>query len=168
MRGVEVKVKEIVNLTINDKAPGFEAIANGNRKIKLEDFSGNYLVLYFYPKDDTTACTLEAIKFSEYRDKFSSLNAFVLGVSKDGISSHEKFIAKHDINFNLLVDKDAEIAKSYGIWIEKSMFGKKYMGMDRSTFLIDPSGYIKHIWRDVKVEGHAEEVIKTIEQLSSK
>jgi peroxiredoxin Q/BCP len=156
------------NLAIGLSAPSFELVANSNKKRSLEDYKGNILVLYFYPKDDTTACTLEAINFSKHKEQFDRLGAVILGVSKDGIQSHERFIAKYDLNFSLLSDKDSALAKKYGIWVEKSMFGKKYMGADRSTFLIDENGIIQYIWRDVKVQGHVEEVLSKIKELNDK
>jgi peroxiredoxin Q/BCP len=146
-------------------APAFCAIANGNRKISLQDFLGKIVVLYFYPKDNTTGCTAEAIDFGKHKAKFDKIGAVILGVSVDGIQSHEKFIVKYDIPFNLISDKDSLVCKTYGVWVQKSMFGKKYMGTERSTFLIDRDGIIAHIWHDVKVEGHAAEVFDKAKSL---
>jgi peroxiredoxin Q/BCP len=151
-------LEEIQELREGMVAPLFCAVTNGNRKISLQDLLGKIVVLYFYPKDNTTGCTAEAIDFAKHKAKFDKIDAVILGISIDGIQSHEKFIAKYDLPFNLASDKDSIIAKTYNVWIQKTMFGKKYMGTERATFLIDRKGCIAHIWHDVKVEGHAAEV----------
>ena len=155
----------IIELNAGNTAPEFSALGNGNRNFNLKDFKGKNLVLYFYPKDNTTGCTAQARDFSLHHEQFKKINAVILGVSIDGIQSHEKFIAKNELSFNLVSDKDSAIAKSYGVWVQKSMFGKKYMGTERTTFLINKDGYIAHIWRNVKVDGHAEEVLKQAKTL---
>ena len=124
------------------------------------------MVLYFYPKDDTPGCTLEAIDFNELLSEFSKLNAIVLGISRDDLTSHDKFKGKYNLKFNLGADKEGMVCSSYGVWVEKSMFGKKYMGVNRATFLIDKQGRIAHIWPKVSVEGHAREVLNRIRILS--
>jgi peroxiredoxin Q/BCP len=151
-------LEEIQELVVGMSAPTFCAVANGNRKINLSDLLGKIVVLYFYPKDNTTGCTAQAIDFAKYKAKFDKIDAVILGISIDGIQSHEKFIAKYDLPFNLIYDKDSMIAKNYYVWVKKTMFGRKYMGTERATFLLDRSGKIAHIWHDVKVEGHAAEV----------
>ena len=159
------ELQEIIKVQIGDNAPKFCGIANGNRKLNLTEFLGKVVVLYFYPKDNTTGCTAEAIDFGKYKAKFDKIDALILGVSIDSLQSHEKFIAKYDIPFNLIADKDSILAKEYGVWIQKSMFGKKYMGTERATFLIDREGEVAHIWRDVKVAGHAAEVFSVAKSL---
>lgn len=150
---------------IGKSAPLFEALSDENDKISLEELRGKNVVLYFYPKDDTPGCTIEAQDFSKQIKSFEKLDCVVLGVSKDNLKSHCNFVEKYNIAFNLLVDEDAEICKSYGVIKEKSMFGKKYLGIDRSTFLIDKTGKIIKIWRSVKVGGHVEEVLKELSKL---
>jgi thioredoxin-dependent peroxiredoxin len=155
-----------MKVEIGKSAPLFEALSDENEKISLEELQGKNVVLYFYPKDDTPGCTIEAQDFSKKIKAFEALDSVVLGVSKDGLKSHCKFVEKYNIAFNLLVDEDTEICKSYGVIKEKSMFGKKYLGIDRSTFLIDKTGKIAKIWRSVKVGGHVEEVLKELSKLS--
>ena len=147
-----------------DKAPEFKLSANGNREISLKDFEGQKLVLYFYPKDDTPGCTTEACGFNDILDELKNLNAAVVGVSKDSVAKHEKFAGKYGLNFPLLSDEEAAICEAYGVWREKSMYGKTYMGIERSTFLIDERGEIQKVWRKVKVKGHVDEVKSTLTQ----
>ena len=123
------------------------------------------VVLYFYPKDDTPGCTKEAQDFRDKYESFLSLNTVIVGVSKDGISSHENFKRKYGLPFELLSDENADLARAYGVWVEKSMFGKTYMGIERATFLIDTSGTIRKIWRNVKVQDHVDEVLKEVGDL---
>jgi peroxiredoxin Q/BCP len=154
------------SLKIGDKAPELLVEISGGKKISLAELSGNYIVLYFYPKDDTPGCTLEAIDFNELLHEFDSLNTIVLGISRDDLKSHDKFKGKYNLKFNLGSDMEGETCLKYAVWIEKSMFGKKYMGINRATFLIDPQGKIAHIWPKVSVEGHAREVLDKIRALS--
>lgn len=151
-----------MTLNINDTAPHFTLPANNNQIVSLENYHGHYVVLFFYPKDDTSGCTAEAIAFSEYYDKFKSLNCHVFGISKDSIKSHEKFITKYNLTVPLLSDETTETLQAYGSWVEKSMYGKKYMGADRSTFIINPDGNIIEIYRKVKVPNHVETVLKRL------
>lgn len=154
-------------LSIGAPAPDFSLAATGGsagqpqgpEPCTLSAFSGRIVILYFYPKDDTPGCTEEAIAFTGLADSFAALGAVVIGVSKDSIPSHERFRNKHGLGVILASDPEAETARSYGVWVEKSMYGKKYMGMDRATFLIDTQGVIQKIWRKVKVRGHADEVL---------
>jgi peroxiredoxin Q/BCP len=149
-----------MTLKVGDKAPDFTLQSDGGGKVSLKDLKGKTVVLYFYPKDDTSGCTAEACAFRDQLPDFSKLKATVLGLSKDSVDSHDKFKAKYDLTFPLLSDIDGKVTKAYGAWVEKSMYGRKYMGIDRSTFLIDGKGVIRRVWRKVKVPGHAEEVLK--------
>lgn len=152
-------------LDVGHKAPEFSLPATGGSMIALKDLRGQIVILYFYPKDSTPGCTTEAC---EFRDSYALLNkagVAVLGVSKDNIKSHEKFAEKFGLNFPLLSDESGEMLNAYGVWIEKSMYGKKYMGIDRATFLIDAKGKIAQVWRNVKVTGHVAEVVKATKEL---
>jgi peroxiredoxin Q/BCP len=133
--------------------------------VSLSDFAGRKLVLYFYPKDDTSGCTTEALQFTTLADDFRAAGATVLGVSKDSVASHAKFAAKHKLNVKLGADPDGGTVEAYGAWVEKSMYGRKYMGIDRSTFLIGPDGRVAEVWRKVKVPGHADAVLKAARAL---
>ncbi|MCG8445612.1 MAG: peroxiredoxin [Hyphomicrobiales bacterium] len=146
------------------EAPAFSLPATGDRTISLSDYSGKFLVLYFYPKDDTSGCTKEAIAFSGLKDSIEKAGAAILGVSPDSVVSHEKFKKKHALEIDLASDEEKAMLESYGEWVEKSMYGRKYMGVERSTFLIGPDGKIVKVWRKVKVPGHAEAVLKAIEE----
>ncbi len=146
------------------KAPDFELPISGGdgEMMKLSDAQGNLVVLYFYPKDDTPGCTTQACNFRDNMDLLSEAGALVYGISPDSVASHEKFVNKFELNFPLLADEGAKVAQLYGVWKEKNMYGRKYMGIERTTFLIDGEGYISKIWRKVKPAGHAEEVLKYI------
>lgn len=148
-----------------DKAPSFSLETDGNGKVSLKDFAGKPLVLYFYPKDDTTGCTKEAIDFSASAAAFKKLGVFVVGVSKDSVAAHDRFKKKHALKVTLGSDPEGAVIESYGSWVEKSMYGRKYMGIDRSTFLINSKGRIAKIWRKVKVPGHVEEVLAAAKSL---
>lgn len=152
-------------LDAGDKAPAFTLAADGGGTVSLKDFAGKALVLYFYPKDDTSGCTKEAIGFSEKIDAFKRAGAAVVGVSKDSVAAHDKFKAKYDLAITLGSDPDTKMIAAYGAWVEKSMYGRKYMGIDRSTFLIDGKGKIVRAWRKVKVPGHVEEVLAAVKAL---
>lgn len=147
---------------VGSKAPSFSLATDGGGKVTLKDLLGKPIVLYFYPKDDTSGCTREAIAFTELLPKFKRLGASVIGVSKDSVDSHDKFKNKHDLGIVLASDPDGVTVESYGCWVEKSMYGRKYMGIDRATFLIDAKGKISRVWRKVKVPGHAEEVLEAL------
>lgn len=148
-----------------DKAPAFALETDGGGKVSLKDFAGNPLVLYFYPKDDTSGCTKEAIDFSTSAAAFKKLRIAVLGISKDSVVSHDRFKQKHKLKIALGSDPDGKVVESYGSWVEKSLYGRKYMGIDRSTFLIDGKGKIAKIWRKVRVPGHVEEVLEAAKSL---
>jgi len=146
-------------LELGTKAPDFSAQIDGGKEIKLTDFKGKKLVLYFYPKDQTSGCTTEACDFRDNMERITSSGAVVIGVSPDSVKSHEKFIEKQNLNFHLLSDPDKKICEDYGVWAEKSMYGRKYMGVFRTTYLIDENGIILKSWAKVKVKGHVEDVI---------
>ena len=152
-------------ITEGDMATNFSLAIDGGAMLSLKDFSGNPLVLYFYPKDDTSGCTKQATEFSTSSAKFKKLGTAVLGVSKDSLLSHEKFKSKHKLKVSLGSDPEGKLIESYGAWVEKSMYGRKYMGIERSTFLIDGKGKIARIWRKVKVTGHVEEVLAAVKAL---
>ena len=153
-------------LEIADKAPAFKAESDTGETFSLSAMKGKPFVLYFYPKDDTSGCTAEACAFTENIKAFDKLGVTVLGVSKDSLEKHAKFRAKYDLKFPLLSDADGTICETYGTWIEKSMYGRKYMGIDRSTFLIGADGKIKALWRKVKVPGHIEEVLRAVKEVA--
>jgi peroxiredoxin Q/BCP len=140
-------------------APEFDLPTDGGGRVRLQDLRGKAVVLYFYPKDDTSGCTSEAQGFTAAADQFEKAGAVVVGVSKDSAKSHDKFKAKYGLNLVLASDETGETVERYGAWVEKSMYGRKYMGIDRSTFLIGPDGVIRNIWRKVKVPGHVEAVL---------
>jgi thioredoxin-dependent peroxiredoxin len=141
------------------KAPAFSLPTDGDGKISLKDLKGMKVVVYFYPKDDTSGCTKEACGFRDALPDFSRVDATVIGVSRDPVKSHDKFKSKHGLNFTLASDEDGKMCEAYGTWVEKSMYGRKYMGIERATFLIDGAGTVRRVWRKVKVPGHVEEVL---------
>jgi len=153
------------DLAPGDRAPAFKLATDGGGEISSAALKGKPYVLYFYPKDDTSGCTKEAIAFTEIKRKFDALGVAVVGVSKDSAASHDKFKAKHKLKIILGSDPETKMAEAYGVWIEKSMYGRKYMGMDRATFLVDDKGVIRQVWRKVKVPGHAEEVLTAAKSL---
>jgi len=144
------------------KAPDFGLPRDGGETVTLSQFAGRKLVLFFYPKDDTSGCTAEAIAFTDLLPRFQKAGVAVLGMSPDSIRKHDKFIAKHALQVMLASDEEKTTLEAYGVWVEKSMYGRKYMGVERSTFVIDENGVIEKVWRKVKVPGHAEEVLATI------
>ncbi len=144
------------------KAPSFLGLIDENKHLSLDDFKGKYLVIYFYPKDKTSGCTIESQNFRDYAKKFKAKDCSIIGVSRDSIKSHKSFQEKESLNFPLISDPDENMCNAYGVMKEKSMYGRKYMGIERSTFLIDPDGIIIKEWRGVKVPGHVEDVYQTI------
>jgi thioredoxin-dependent peroxiredoxin len=152
-----------MSLKVGDKAPDFTLPTDGGGKVSLKDLKGKKLVLYFYPKDDTPGCTTEACGFRDALPDFSKVKAAVVGISKDSAASHDKFKTKFKLPFPLASDEDGKVCEAYGTWVEKSMYGKTYMGIERSTFLIDETGVIRNIWRKVKADGHAAEVLAAAE-----
>jgi len=152
----------VKELTVGDKAPSFELMTDGGNVVSMKSLLGRKVILYFYPKDDTSGCTKEAIDFTSLSKKFGKLGAVVLGVSKDDVKTHEKFVKKHKLGVQLLSDVEGKLCEAYGVWVEKNMYGRKYMGIERATFLISAEGVIDQIWRKVKVTGHAEAVLNAI------
>ncbi|WP_374579753.1 peroxiredoxin [Phenylobacterium sp.] len=152
------------NLIEGAAAPDFE-LAGADGPVRLADFAGKPLVVYFYPKDDTSGCTREAQDFTALASDFAKAGVALLGVSKDSLASHAKFTAKYGLAVPLASDPEGAMIEAYGAWVEKNMYGRKYMGIERSTFLIDASGKLARIWRKVKVPGHAAEVLKAAQAL---
>lgn len=147
-----------------EKAPDFSAPRDGGETVSLADFRGQQVVLYFYPRDDTPGCTTEALDFTALLGDFEAAGAVVIGVSRDTVAKHDKFRDKHGLKVMLVADETGEITESYGVWVEKNMYGKKSMGIERATFLIDASGLVTQVWRKVKARGHAETVLDAVRQ----
>lgn len=154
-----------MSIEVGDTLPDFRLETDGGRILSNVDLIGKKLVLYFYPKDNTSGCTKEAEGFRDLAGELQSAGTQIVGVSRDSVSSHDKFKSKYGLNFPLLSDPDVQLAQRFGIWVEKSMYGRKYMGMERSTFLFDGGGVLRQVWRKVKVTGHAEAVLKAARDL---
>ena len=152
----------MTEIQIGSSAPQFEMPDDRGDIITLSSYEGKYLILFFYPKDNTPGCTTESKDFSALKEKFSELGAHILGVSRDSVKKHQNFIAKQDLSIQLGADLTGEMTEAYGVWVEKKMYGKTYMGIQRATFLIGPGGDVINIWPKVKVKGHAEEVLQTL------
>lgn len=146
-------------------APDFSLPGNGGETISLSDYRGKKVVLYFYPKDDTPGCTTEAKDFTALADEFAAAGAVVIGMSKDTAKKHDKFIDKHELKVQLASDEEGKVIEDYGVWVEKSMYGRTYMGIERATFLIDEKGVIREVWHKVKVKGHAQAVLDAVKAL---
>ena len=155
----------MTTLTESNKAPDLELPTDGGGHFSLSAQRGKPVVVYFYPKDDTSGCTREAIDFSERKPEFDALGALIVGISPDGPGAHDRFKKKHRLTVVLAADEDKLAARAYGVWVEKSMYGRKYMGVDRSTFLIDRDGTIARSWRSVRVPNHVEEVLQAAKQM---
>lgn len=155
-------------LAVGHKGPDFTLPTDGNGTIKLSALRGQPVVIYFYPKDDTPGCTTESCDFRDNFAAFKKLGAQIIGISKDSVAKHDKFKAKYDLPFILASDAEGDVCEKYGTWVEKSMYGKKYMGIERSTFLIDADGKIAALWRKVGVKGHVDEVKKSLGTLTAK
>lgn len=155
----------MTELKIGDIAPDFELPRDGGDKLGLSSLAGKPVVLYFYPKDDTTGCTAEAIAFTALSADFAEAGATIIGISPDSVKKHDRFAAKHGLTIALGSDEDNHVAGLYGVWKQKSMYGRTYMGIERTTFLIDTEGRIAEIWPKVKVAGHAEAVLKRVQAL---
>lgn len=153
-------------IEVGMQAPGLSGYIAEGRAVSSDQYAGKYVVLYFYPKDNTPGCTVEANGFNALKDEFDQNNAVILGVSKDNLQSHERFCNKYSLNFDLISDHEGTLCEDYGVWVQKSMFGKKYMGIQRATFLIAPDGKIAYIWPKVSVKGHAAEVLSKVKELS--
>ena len=154
-----------MSIEIGGKAPDFTLSTDGNGKVTLSKLRGQKVVLYFYPKDDTTGCTAEACGFRDSFPKFGKVEAAVIGISKDSVASHDKFKKKYELPFTLASDADGKVCEAYGVWVEKSMYGKKYMGIERATFLIDEKGAVRGVWHKVKVPGHVDAVLAAAKAL---
>ena len=154
-----------MSIEIGDKAPDFTLPTDGNGKVNLAKLRGRTVVLYFYPKDDTSGCTAEACSFRDNLPKFGKIDAAVIGVSRDPVTAHDKFKKKYELPFTLASDEDGKVCERYGVWVEKSMYGRKYMGIERATFLIDDKGVVRGLWRKVKVPGHVEAVLAAAKAL---
>jgi thioredoxin-dependent peroxiredoxin len=151
-------------IEVGQKAPDFELLASNGKTVKLSDFRGKNVVLYFYPKDMTPTCTTQACDFRDYHNKFKRQKTVILGISTDPVTRHQKFIEKYELPFLLLADEDHKVAEQYGVWQLKKTFGKEYMGIVRSTFVIDKEGNIAKEWRNVRVKGHVEEALQFIKE----
>ena len=150
---------------VSDIAPDFTLPRDGGGEVTLSDLRGGPVVLFFYPRDDTPGCTKESIGFSEQLQAFADAGAQVFGISRDSVSKHDKFVAKHSLTTPLLSDEGSTVCEDYGVWVEKNMYGRKSMGIERSTFIIDGEGRIARVWRKVKVPGHVEEVLEAVQAL---
>ena len=153
------------HLNAGDPAPDFDLPRDGEGRVSLADFAGRTLVLFFYPKDDTSGCTKEAIAFSGLEKDFEAAGAAVVGVSKDTVAKHDRFREKHGLTVPLISDAEGDMCERYGVWVEKKNYGRTYMGIERSTFLIDGTGTVRQVWRKVKVPGHAEDVLDAVRTL---
>lgn len=156
---------ENMPLQAGDPAPAFSLPKNGNDTLSSAALQGKAYVLYFYPKDDTSGCTREAIDFSALKPQFDAIGVNIIGVSPDSATKHDKFINKHDLSVELLADEEKSLSTAYGVWVQKSMYGRKYMGIERTTFLISKDGKIAQVWRKVKVSGHADAVLEAARAL---
>lgn len=155
----------MAELNVGDLAPDFELPRDGGGTIRLSDLRGRLVVLYFYPQDNTTSCTAEAIAFSHLMPEFEAAGAAVIGLSPDSAGKHDEFKARHGLSVVLVADEERRVIEAYQLWVEKQMFGRRYMGVERATFLIDRNGRIARIWRKVRVKGHAEAVLEAVRSL---
>ncbi len=151
-----------MSINVNKKAPNFFLLDQNNKEIEFKSFKSN-LILFFYPKDNTPGCTKEAISFSKYKNKFNTLGYHIFGISKDSVKKHQGFISKQNLTIDLLSDENKKTCEDYGVWVEKSMYGKKYFGIERTTFIINEDKIITKIWNKVKVTNHVEEVLDYLE-----
>ena len=154
-----------MSVELGDKAPDFTLPTDGAGSVTLSKLNGQKVVLYFYPKDDTSGCTAEACGFRDSFPDYGGTGAVVIGISKDSVASHDKFKKKHGLPFILASDAGADVCEKYGVWVEKSMYGRKYMGIERATFLIDGAGIVRGVWHKVRVPGHVGDVLKAVRAL---
>jgi peroxiredoxin Q/BCP len=154
-----------MSVSQGDKAPAFAMATDGGGTVSLKDLKGQNVVLYFYPKDNTPGCTKEACAFRDLMPDFSGIDAAIIGVSKDSVKKHDNFKAKYELPFTLASDEDGSVCEAYGTWVQKKLYGREYMGIERATFLIDGKGVVRKIWRKVKVAGHAEDVLESVKSL---
>lgn len=155
----------MADITPGDTAPDFTLPRDGGGEVSLADYKGRPVVLYFYPRDDTPGCTKEALGFTERAEDFTAAGATVLGVSKDTVAKHDKFVSKHALGIVLLSDAESDVCERYGVWVEKNMYGRTSMGIERATFLIDGDGKVAQVWRKVKVPGHVDAVLDAVRAL---
>ena len=155
----------MTDITENTPAPAFDLATDGGGRVSLDGLKGKNIVLYFYPKADTPGCTTEGQDFSALVDRFSAANAVVVGVSRDTVKKLDRFKAKHELEVVLGSDEDGVITEGWGVWVQKKLYGREYMGIERATFLVDGQGVVRRVWRNVKVKGHAEEVLAAVEAL---
>ena len=155
----------MADLNVGDAAPQFDLPRDGGGSLRLATLLGKPVVLYFYPQDDTSSCTTEAISFSQLKPDFEKAGAVVIGLSPDSVRKHDKFKQKYDLSVDLVADEERKVIEAYHLWVEKTMYGRKYMGVERATFLIGKDGRIARIWRQVRVKGHAEEVLDAVRGL---
>ena len=154
-----------MSVSEGDNAPAFAMTTDGGGTVSLKDLKGQAVVLYFYPKDDTPGCTKEACAFRDLMPDFSGTDAAIIGVSKDSVKRHDNFKAKYELPFTLASDEDGSVCEAYGTWVQKKLYGREYMGIERATFLIDGKGVVRKVWRKVKVAGHAEDVLESAKSL---
>ena len=154
----------MIQIAIGESAPDFELPGDGGSTISLSALRGSIVVLFFYPKDDTSGCTTEALDFTSLKEEFDAIGVKVIGISPDSVKRHDKFKAKHGLTVTLASDEEKQVLEAYGVWVEKSMYGRKYMGVERTTLLIDSNGKIVRIWNKVKVAGHAVEVLSAAKE----
>jgi peroxiredoxin Q/BCP len=152
-------------LKIGDKAPDFALATDGGGKVEMKKLRGKNVIVYFYPKDDTPGCTREACGFRDNLPAFKKIDAEIIGISKDSVARHDKFKSKYELPFTLAADDDGKVCEAFGVWVEKMNYGKRYMGIERATFLIDGKGVVRNIWRKVKVDGHVEDVLAAAKAL---
>ena len=156
-----------MDIKIGDEAPDFDLPGDGGERVSLSAHRGSIVVLFFYPKDDTSGCTAEAVDFTALKPEFDAIGAALIGMSPDSARSHEKFRAKHGLAVTLAADEDKAVLQAYGVWVEKSMYGRKYMGVERTTLLIDADGKVARIWNKVKVPNHAKEVLEAARAIAT-
>lgn len=155
----------MADLQIGDKAPDFTLPTDGGGTVKLSALKGKPVVVYFYPKDSTSGCTKEACGFNDALAMFGRLKAEIVGISRDSVASHDKFKSKYDLGFTLAADVEGKACAAYGTWVEKTLYGRKYMGIERATFLVDAKGVVRRVWRKVKVDGHIDDVLAAAKEL---
>lgn len=155
----------MTDITEGQAAPAFDLATDGNGRVTLDGLKGKSVVLYFYPKADTPGCTTEGLDFSALADQFAATNAVVIGVSRDAVKKLDRFKAKHDLKIVLGSDEDGVVCEAWGTWVQKKLYGREYMGVERATFLIDGAGMVRRVWRNVKVKGHAEQVLEAAREL---
>ena len=154
-----------MTIDVGDKAPDFTLPTDGGGKVSLKKLKGKPVVVYFYPKDDTPGCTVEAKDFAAQHKKFAKAGASIVGISKDSVKRHDNFKKKYDLPFILASDEDGAVCEAFGVWVQKKLYGREYMGIERATFLIDATGTVARVWHKVKVKGHADEVLEAVGEL---